>query len=141
LGALSRAFAGGMRTLHVFGLCVALPLCAERNVFQGAVADGMRALHARLCFASQLHVHAGCMREPFVRGWYVYVMGGQCSRVALVVGSWEWELGSQTAVVMGVRSRTVGCGHRTGITDCCGHGSEIADCWLWSSDWDRGLLG
>ena len=69
------------------------------------------------------------MREPFVRGWYVYVMGGQCSRVALVVGSWEWELGSQTVVVMGVRSRTVGCGHRTGIADCWGNGSGIADSW------------
>ena len=45
MGALSRAFAGGMRTLHVFGLCVALPLCAERNMFEGAVADGMRTLH------------------------------------------------------------------------------------------------
>ena len=69
------------------------------------------------------------MHEPFVRGWYVYVMGGQCSRVALVGGSWEWELGSQTVVVMGVRSRTVGCGHRTGIADCWGNGSGIADCW------------
>ena len=27
------AVADGMRTLHVFGFCVALPLCAERNVF------------------------------------------------------------------------------------------------------------
>mgnify|MGYP006167914947 CR=1 FL=1 len=47
LGVLSRAVADGMRTLHASGLCVALPLCAERNVFEGAVADGMRALHAR----------------------------------------------------------------------------------------------
>ena len=36
LGALGRAVADGMRTVHVFGFCAALPLCAERNVFEGA---------------------------------------------------------------------------------------------------------
>ena len=68
LGALSRAVADGMRTLHVFGFCVALPLCAERNVFEGA-GSLMACAHcmpACALFASQLHAGYNLHVLPFV---------------------------------------------------------------------------